>query len=81
VSDTPFYWHSADGLSCGEIRSLRPEPPYPAMVSIEIGGPGGSVRITVLPRDAEDLAASIGAAADLATLEMRRLAATTKADT
>jgi hypothetical protein len=53
------FWEASDGLSEAYVHVLRPDGPWPALVSVEATF-GGSFTA----EDAKDLAAHIGAAAD-----------------
>lgn len=63
------FWESSDGLSEGYVNVYPPDGHWPAMVSLELDVAG-----TITVEDAKDLAAHIGAAAELADLENRRRA-------
>lgn len=69
----PYYgeWSSCDGLYDGEVRSTKPDDPWPAMVQIEFGYGNTAFGATLTVEDAEELAAYIGAAACLAKYENR----------
>lgn len=52
-------WQSIDGLSFVEVYVAKPEPPYPALITIE-----PDYLASMLPDDARSLAAVLSAAAD-----------------
>jgi hypothetical protein len=72
-------WESADCLASGEIRVSPPDLPYPAMVVLELRGPGGdSFEFSMLADDADLLADKLGCASHSANGLMHSLQTTAK---
>lgn len=66
-------WDSCDGFYDGEVCTIPPEAPYPAMVRLDLGGISADFfGATMAADDARALGTHLLAAANAADVETRR---------